>query len=458
MLAPDNTDALFMLTKGWVGYGFGFIEDEMEAAEDAGDDDLADYQRKRARMAYDRAVFYGLQLLAQRADGFETAKKNELTLAKWLSDNFTSDDDAESLFWTGYGWLARVNLMKGDDTEGPAFVADLYVGVAMLERAVALDPTTEHYSGMLALAAYHARTGMAEMDQAKQMFDTALAKTEGKNLMVQLNYATKYACMKGDGALYQDMINKVLQAPDPDPHQRLTNAIAKRRAKRWLGKRRVKDACGIDLSADQVIRKSSCSRKLLTALATAAVALGLAASADAATTLKIGTLAPGDSAWGKEFKKWAKEVSDDTNGELQLDFQWNGQAGDEVLMVQKMRSGQLDGAAVTAIGLAQTGVTDVLLFQMPGLFANWGKLDAARNAMKADFDQQFQAKGFTILGWGDVGAAKTMSIGFEVHHPTDLQGKGCFFLAGRSHRAEALSRPSAASRRRRSPSRRSCPT
>lgn len=170
--------------------------------------------------------------------------------------------------------------------------------------------------------------------------------------------------------------------------------------------------------------------KLLTALAAAAVAVGFAANADAAVTLKIGTLAPGDSAWGKEFKKWAKDVSDDTNGELVLDFQWNGQAGDEVLMVQKIRSGQLDGAAVTAVGLAQTGVTDVLLFQMPGLFPNWAKLDAVRNAMRPDFDAQFQAKGFTVLGWGDVGAAKTMSIGFEIHHPADLKGKGCFFIAG----------------------------
>jgi TRAP-type C4-dicarboxylate transport system substrate-binding protein len=158
--------------------------------------------------------------------------------------------------------------------------------------------------------------------------------------------------------------------------------------------------------------------------------LGSGGQAQAATTLKMGTLAPSDSAWGKEFKKWANDVSSDTGGELQLDFQWNGQAGDEVLMVQKIRSGQLDGAAVTAVGLAQTGVTDVLLFQMPGMFANWGKLDAVRNAMKADFDQQFQQKGFTVLGWGDVGAAKTMSIGFEVHHPSDLQGKGCYFLSG----------------------------
>jgi TRAP-type C4-dicarboxylate transport system substrate-binding protein len=160
------------------------------------------------------------------------------------------------------------------------------------------------------------------------------------------------------------------------------------------------------------------------------LALAFAGDARAGTTLKIGTLAPQDSPWGKEFKRWAHEVSVDTNGELALDFQWNGQAGDEVLMVQKIRTGQLDGAAITAIGLAQTGVTDVLLFQMPGLFANWGKLDLARDAMREEFDRQFAAKGFAVLGWGDVGAVKTMSAGFEVHHPADLQGKGCFFLAG----------------------------
>jgi TRAP-type C4-dicarboxylate transport system substrate-binding protein len=171
---------------------------------------------------------------------------------------------------------------------------------------------------------------------------------------------------------------------------------------------------------------------LRTLLATIALLVLLAIHSDAraATTLKLGTLAPQDSPWGKEFKHWAKDVSTDTNGALTLDFQWNGQAGDEVLMVQKMRTGQLDGAAVTAIGLAQTGVTDVLIFQLPGLFANWGKLDAARAAMKDEFDRQFEGHGFTVLGWGDVGAVKTMSVGFEVHRPSDLQGKGCYYFVG----------------------------
>src|SRR5579883_1259104 len=37
-LAPDNEDALYLLAKGWVGYAYGFIEDEIEIAEDSGDD------------------------------------------------------------------------------------------------------------------------------------------------------------------------------------------------------------------------------------------------------------------------------------------------------------------------------------------------------------------------------------------------------------------------------------
>jgi TRAP-type transport system periplasmic protein len=152
--------------------------------------------------------------------------------------------------------------------------------------------------------------------------------------------------------------------------------------------------------------------------------------ASASVTLKIGTLAPADSSWGHELKKWAAAVASETNGDVTLDFAWNGQAGDEKLMVEKIRSGQLDAAAVTAIGLGQTGVMDVLAFQLPGLFSNWAQLDRARDAVKDDLERKFEAKGFTVLGWGDVGAAKTMSIGFEVRTPQDLHGKGVFTLPG----------------------------
>jgi hypothetical protein len=248
-LAPYNTDALFLLMKSWAGYGAGFVMDEIERAQDSNNDAMEEYQRKRARMAFDRSVYYGLQLLAQTAEGFEGAKKNATSLAKWLNESFKDQEDAPNLLWTGVAWLSRADVMKGDEDEGPIFISEVFVGVALIQRAVELDPTVDHYTGLVAMASYHARNGMAEPDEAKKILDLAMAKTEGKALLVPLAYATTYACVKGDAPLYQDMLNKVLNAGDPDPYIRLENALAKRRAKRWASKKRAKEYCGFDLGA-----------------------------------------------------------------------------------------------------------------------------------------------------------------------------------------------------------------
>jgi hypothetical protein len=248
-LAPYNTDALFLLTKSWAGYGAGFVMDEIERAQDSNNDVMEEYQRKRARMAFDRAVFYGLQLLGQKAQGFDEAKKNAQGLAKWLEQNYKDREDAPNLLWTGVAWLSRADVMKGDEDEGPVFISEVYIGVALIERAVALDASVDAYTGLVALGSYHARNGMAEPDEAKKIFDIALQKTEGKSLMVQVATATTYACVKGDAALYQDMLNKVLSAQDPDPYIRLENTIAKRKAKRWMAKHRAHESCGIDVGA-----------------------------------------------------------------------------------------------------------------------------------------------------------------------------------------------------------------
>jgi TRAP-type C4-dicarboxylate transport system substrate-binding protein len=168
-------------------------------------------------------------------------------------------------------------------------------------------------------------------------------------------------------------------------------------------------------------------RKLLVMVGAAAFVLAQSTESEAGTTLKIGTLAPQGSPWASAFSTFASQVNSDTGGEVTLDFRFS--YGDEVRMVGDIRSGQLDGAAITAVGLGQI-YKDVLIFQLPGLFSNWGKLDAARNAMKGQLEAEFEKQGFKILGWGDVGAAKIMSMGFDIKRPSDLSGKGCYFLAG----------------------------
>jgi hypothetical protein len=232
-----------MLLEGWAGYGFAFAEDDYEVAEDANDDAAADYHKKRARMAYDRAIFYGLELLSHTDGGFNDAKRNDATMQAWLDANFNDKDYAEALFWLGSTWMLRVDLEKDD----PAMVGELFVGYQFMQQAFKLDPSFNNYAGYAALGSYHARSTTAEPEVGKKMFDEALVKTQHKSLLIQLNYAHSYACNTGNRALYEQLLNEVVNADDPDPNQRLTNAIAKRRAKRYLSKQHEMD-CGFDMS------------------------------------------------------------------------------------------------------------------------------------------------------------------------------------------------------------------
>ena len=100
-LAPDNEDALFLLMKGWTGYGYAFASDDYEAAVLAEDDTAAAYHKKRSKLAFDRAIAYGLELMGKESEGFkEAADKDSDTIKAWLKKHFDEKEDAEVLFWT----------------------------------------------------------------------------------------------------------------------------------------------------------------------------------------------------------------------------------------------------------------------------------------------------------------------------------------------------------------------
>ncbi len=239
-LAPYNEDALFLLTKGWAGLAFGFIEDEMEQAQDqhGEDSELAEYHQARAVAAYVRAIYYGTKLLDMRNEGFEAAKKNAETMRKWLQ-GFTDEEDAVYLFWTGQAWISRVNLLK----DQPEVVADLFIAYEMIKRSVELDPNYNYGTGHTILGAYHARSAMAELEDSKKHFEAALKINGGKALLTKFNYAAKYYCAKVDKANYVKLLTEVVEAGDVLPEQRLQNTIAKRRARRYLSKERMAN-CG----------------------------------------------------------------------------------------------------------------------------------------------------------------------------------------------------------------------
>src|SRR5688572_1295669 len=146
-------------------------------------------------------------------------------------------------------------------------------------------------------------------------------------------------------------------------------------------------------------------KKLATMLGAFVALCGVTAATTAnAEEITIGTLAPKHSPWGKVFRVWKQAVEKKSDGKLELKFFFNGQQGDEGAMVGKIRAGQLDGAAITSVGLSKI-YTPILALQMPGLFSDWETLDKARDALKEKFEAGAAAEGFFISGWGDVGLA-----------------------------------------------------
>ena len=171
-------------------------------------------------------------------------------------------------------------------------------------------------------------------------------------------------------------------------------------------------------------------RRLMMVVAVMVAMLGFSRTARAdAKEIKLGTLAPKDSAWGKVFGAWSKAVDEESKGAVKLTWFYNGSKGDEIAMVGKMRSKELDAAAITATGLAQIW-PHIGALQMPGLFPTWAKLDAAREKVSPKIDKEFASQGFVILGKGDVGMAHLMSRGVAIRTPDDLKKAHPFYIAG----------------------------
>jgi TRAP-type transport system periplasmic protein len=144
---------------------------------------------------------------------------------------------------------------------------------------------------------------------------------------------------------------------------------------------------------------------LLLALAFAPLPTGHAGEA---AIMRIATLAPEASGAGQIFRMFDQSVRKRTGDRIQMRLYAGGVAGDERDVLRKIKLGQLEGAAVTSIGLGQI-VRSVLILQMPGLFTNRDQVSKVRKELAGEFNAQFASAGYQLLAWGDVGDRRIFS-------------------------------------------------
>lgn len=164
------------------------------------------------------------------------------------------------------------------------------------------------------------------------------------------------------------------------------------------------------------------TNRLIKVLGIAAVALAMARPARAdGTEVRIATLAPSGSPWMEVLDKAASEIKEKTAGRVTLKYFEGGQQGDERDFVRKVNLGQLDGAAVTAVGLAMIDES-IRVLELPMMFQSAEELDYVADKLWPHFQKKFEDKGFKLTDRGEVGWIYFLSKA-KVEKISDLQGQ-----------------------------------
>lgn len=229
--APDNENLLLLLARGYNSYAFGIIEGDLDRAKVKGTEEQIEELERRAKIHYLRGREYGWRLL-NRPELQEAALTDDMeTLDKQLAD--LKKEQAAALFWVAYGWSSTINLAK-DDAE---LLAALPVIEKMMARVVELD---EDYNGgapLLFHGVYHSSKpkmfgGKPEL--SKDFFERAMASHGDSNLLVPFLYARFYCPQVQDRELFDSLMAKIAAADlTAYPEMRLTNEIARDRARFW---------------------------------------------------------------------------------------------------------------------------------------------------------------------------------------------------------------------------------
>ncbi|HEY5945585.1 MAG TPA: TRAP transporter substrate-binding protein DctP [Kofleriaceae bacterium] len=148
--------------------------------------------------------------------------------------------------------------------------------------------------------------------------------------------------------------------------------------------------------------------KLVKLVSIAALAAAASPALADNTELRIATLAPSGSPWMEVLSKGQAEVNTKTAGRVTLKYYEGGQQGDEQDFIRKIGLGQLDGAAITSVGLAMVDES-IRVLELPRMFASVEELDYVADKMWPYFQKKFAKKGYMLADRGEVGWVYVMT-------------------------------------------------
>lgn len=143
-------------------------------------------------------------------------------------------------------------------------------------------------------------------------------------------------------------------------------------------------------------------RHLLVAFALAAAAPRAAVAADEPVVLRMATMAPGGTAWAREFNAFARDVAQETDGAVHVKWYFGGIVGDEPAMGARLARGQIDGVA-SGGPLCERWAPSMRVLRVVGLLTRPEEATYANDRLRPTFEKEFHKSGIVPLSVVPIG-------------------------------------------------------
>ncbi len=118
--------------------------------------------------------------------------------------------------------------------------------------------------------------------------------------------------------------------------------------------------------------------------------------------IKFASIAPEGSTWMNVMKEFDAAIRKESSGRVGFRMYPSGVQGDEKTVIRKIGVGQLHAAGFTGVGLGEIA-PKVRILDTPFLIRSSEEADNLYQAFDQEFQQAFEAGGYVLLGWAEVG-------------------------------------------------------
>jgi hypothetical protein len=212
---PDDSDLLLTGARLYGAYASAFVDDEV----------------RRQRM-WDRSLGYGRRAFC--IDCPSTCEAAGRPFDEFVASLVSADaGHVPSLYGFGAAWAGWVQAHANEW----GAVAELPKIEALMQHVVELDESYEHGGAHLHLGVLLTQRPASlggQPEQAREHFERAVALSRGRNLIAKVLYARQYARLVFDRALYERLLDEVVEADPEAPGLTLSNTLAQEQARRLL--------------------------------------------------------------------------------------------------------------------------------------------------------------------------------------------------------------------------------